>query len=173
MNGPRPFGPHAGLEVPVICGLESESSRSDHTWRRGVLLVQVLDDIGRFGHYYPCRLVVNEWDRIPRVATKILFCRVRWRRSLVETILPIGFCFGSLSAEFLRHWLDLVVLDPHSLVRKFLVVECITNGAAHRTISVMGCGYMRDGRTVYSVHNLCLHGQNSGRRRRRTEFRWT
>ena len=51
-----------------------------------------------------------------------------------RVISPIGLEPGSLRANFLRNWLDLVELDPHGLVRQLLVVERITNRAAGQIV---------------------------------------
>jgi len=40
---------------------------------------------------------------------------------------PVRLDLGRLRTDLLRHWLDLVVFDPHGLVGQSLVVERITN----------------------------------------------
>jgi len=87
-------------------------------------------------------------------------------------LLPVRLDPGRFCANLLGSRLDLMVFDPHGLVRQLLVVEGVTNGTAHIiTASVVGIGYPGDAPTVYSVSNTCLHGQSSGWRHRRTGFR--
>ena len=44
---------------------------------------------------------------------------------------PVGLQFSTLRAELFCDWLDLVVFDPHGLVRQVLIVESVTNRAGH------------------------------------------